>query len=310
MLQMALNRHSQVVIPPETAFFTLLTRSIRGQAVHWKRIELDLKISIPDRPRRLRPGPAAAAIFTGCLSAFARGIGKFGPETRFGEKSPEHQRRVDEILETYPGAKFILIYRDGRDVALSLTKVPFMPGDLYVGFELWRYYHRLQMKLQATLADRIHVVQYERLVADPKPELDAVQRFLGLPIEEDVAFGEGNTDGVPEHEYSYKRLALGPISASRVGDWKSKLSIEQLRILEARGGAELASLGYELVSGQNRLPICYMPLTGWRILRWLGWRSVTQWLDEYWGTSLNPAHRALRRDNSTEVSSGARSSAP
>jgi hypothetical protein len=37
MLQQALNRHSQIAIPPETAFFTLLRRGRAGQRQHWAR---------------------------------------------------------------------------------------------------------------------------------------------------------------------------------------------------------------------------------------------------------------------------------
>lgn len=295
MLQMALNRHSKIVIPPETAFFTLLTRSQSGQALHWRRIEKDLNVTLPDKPAQLKAGLKAASVFQQLLTGYAAGIGKPCGDLVFGEKSPEHQRRVSLIQKTFPDAKFVLIFRDGRDVACSLTKVPFMPGDLHVGFELWRHYFRIQRQLRDILADKLCVVQYETLVNNPEAELNRIQEFLGLPAESTVATGAGNKSGIPNHEVSFKERAMQPISTSRSGNWKTELTSRQIEILEARGGKELTELGYELSTEAPRhLGISYLPVTGFRIARWLIGRSIAQGCDQYLGTAWNAANHTLR----------------
>src|ERR1019366_3077340 len=54
MLQQALNRHSRIVIPPETKFFfSFFGQSKKRQARHLKRISADLGIDLPAPSRRI-----------------------------------------------------------------------------------------------------------------------------------------------------------------------------------------------------------------------------------------------------------------
>ena len=41
---------------------------------------------------------------------------------------------LPRIRELYPDARVVVLYRDGRDVASSLTRVPWMSPNLYVNF--------------------------------------------------------------------------------------------------------------------------------------------------------------------------------
>ena len=293
MLQMALNRHSQIVIPPETAFFTLLTRSRRGQRLHWRRIRKDLGLALEPPQRRIRPGPEAREWFLRMAEAYLRKLGRTDI-SHFGEKSPEHQRRVPLIRRTFPEARYVLIVRDGRDVALSLSEVPWMPGDLYLGFALWLHYFKIQVRLLRDLPGRIYVVRYEDLVIHPAERFAGVLTFLGLPYEAKVAEGAGNREGVPEFEYPYKGLALEPITDARVGRWRRQLTARQIATLERMGGDALRSLGYEpATEGRVFLPPFHRLRLYARMARWLTGRAIRQKIDEYFGTCLNPANRTL-----------------
>lgn len=308
MLQMALNRHSQIVVPPETAYFTLLKRSRRGQHLHWKRIEKDLGIAVEAPIRRIKAGSTARQHFLRLSEAYVRRLDRTGI-THFGEKSPEHQRRVPLILETFPEARFILIVRDGRDVALSLSQVPWMPGDLYLGFELWLHYFEIQVRLLREIPERLYVVKYENLVAQPREHLEQILEFLGLPYEPHVADGSGNREGIPGYEYSYKQQALQPISTNRIGHWRRELTGEQVEILERSGGDALWAFGYELMTDRRRRrPLFHVPLLYARIVRWLIGRGVRQKIDECFGTCLNPANRtfALADDDARSNAEGSR----
>jgi hypothetical protein len=54
-LQQALNRHSQIVIPPETKFFYYFYgKSKAQQLTHLKRINADLQIDLPTPDRRIQ----------------------------------------------------------------------------------------------------------------------------------------------------------------------------------------------------------------------------------------------------------------
>ena len=47
---------------------------------------------------------------------------------------------MPRVRRLFPDAKILVLYRDGRDVAQSLTRVPWMSANLYVNFVVWLYY--------------------------------------------------------------------------------------------------------------------------------------------------------------------------
>src|SRR5438270_77327 len=81
--------------------------------------------------------------------------------------------------------------RDGRDVAASLTRVPWMSPNVYVNFAVWLYYHWVVQAERRRADPNVHFVRYEELVADPERGLRAVLDFLGAPYEPGVAAGHG-----------------------------------------------------------------------------------------------------------------------
>src|SRR5579871_5589598 len=64
MVQQALNRHSQVVIPPETKFFfSFLGHSRRRQARHVGRLNADLGIDLPTPSAPVRSAADGRAFY-------------------------------------------------------------------------------------------------------------------------------------------------------------------------------------------------------------------------------------------------------
>jgi hypothetical protein len=49
----------------------------------------------------------------------------------WGDKTPWYLLRLDCLVELFPDAQFIFIYRDGRDVALSLLEKDWGPNSIY-----------------------------------------------------------------------------------------------------------------------------------------------------------------------------------
>lgn len=274
LLQQALNRHSQVVIPPETAYFTFLGQSRRKQASHLERIRHDLQISLPVFSRGISGRTEGRQLFEHVAQLYLKRLNRQGV-SHFGEKSPEHLRRYQLIRELFPEAKLVVIYRDGRDVALSLSGVPWMPHDLYLGFALWLHYCRLHRRAVEVCGSDLYQLRYEDLVEHPVKELQGVCRFLGLEYQPEMAFGSGNQEGVPQWENDWKGRALQPITAARVHRWRLELTEEQVGILERWGGHTLCSLGYKLASnGKQRLPLLFFPRLYWRAFRWLATRPA------------------------------------
>lgn len=306
MLQLALARHSQVAAPPETHFFTLVARTRRGQHRHWEGITKKLRIALGPPARRIRPGTEARQQFWRVAEAYLQRIGKESA-THFGEKSPEHQLRTAAIIDTFPQAKFVLIYRDGRDVALSLSKVPWMPRDVRLNFAVWLHYYRVQRRLLREQPQRVICVRYEDLVREPARELGPVLEFLGLEDEAQVAGGSGNGEAICAYELAYKARALEPITSGRIGVWKREMSRKQIAHLERWGGWALRELHYECTASKGISPAWDVPWIYTRLASLVALRTVQRKLDELFGTCFYWPNRTAR-DLPDPASNGVRPS--
>jgi hypothetical protein len=252
MLQQALNRHSQVVIPPETKFFfSFFGHCRKCQLRHLERLNEDLDIRIPAPPGPVCSVADGRAFYELMARLYVERLEKRGVVC-FGEKTPEHTGHLHRIRQLFPTAKILVLYRDGRDVAVSLSKMPWMSPDLYVNFLVWHYFYRIVSNAQNKSNPNIYFARYEDIVAAPEEELGKILHFLGLRYEAAVALGYGNAEGVPVREYAWKSRALQKITTERVGVFRRELSPGQIEILERMGRRSLESLGYQLVTDGKR----------------------------------------------------------
>jgi hypothetical protein len=259
MVQQALNRHSQVAIPPETKyFFSFLGHSRSRQHQHIDRLNADLNIQLPKPATAIRSTNEARAFYEDLAGQYIHGLGKKGVGY-FGEKTPEHTGHMPAIRQLFPDAKLVVLYRDGRDVALSLTRTPWMPAGLYVNFLVWLYYHQAIQQAKNSGFSNLYFARYEDIVADPEGQFRGILQFLGLPYEKAVAREYGNKEGIPEREYAWKGRALQQITTERVGVSQRELAPDQLAALEGLGGHALASLGYSLkTAGKGPLSVPFL----------------------------------------------------
>jgi hypothetical protein len=278
MVQQALNRHSQVVIPPETKFFfSFLGHSRRAQRRHLQRLNADLKINLPEPAAAVRSLADARACYENMAGQYTERLGKSGVAS-FGEKTPEHTGQIGRIRQLYPDARIVVLYRDGRDVALSLTQVPWGAPDLHVNFLVWLYYYRVVRREIEAGTPNLYFARYEDIVADPEKELGGILGFLGLGYEPAVGQGWGNREGIPEREFAWKERAVQKITSERVALFRRELTDRQIAALEYLGRNALPALGYELLTDGRG------PLTPWLLLKmtWnlsrflyrLPWRSM------------------------------------
>jgi hypothetical protein len=251
MVQQALNRHSQIVIPPETKFFfSFLGHSRRAQKRHLDRLNNDLGIRLNYPVSGVRSDASARAFYDDMAERYVERIQKQSANW-FGEKTPEHTGHLDRIRQLFPEAKIIVLYRDGRDVALSLTKTPWAPAGIYANFVIWLYYQSIVSRVRSRGDSNLYFVRYEDIVARPGREFRDVLSFLDLPYEPAVTEGCGNRDGIPPREYRWKAGALQKITPERVGTFRSELAPEEIAVLERLGRHTLASFGYPLETDGN-----------------------------------------------------------
>lgn len=284
MLQQALARHSQIVIPPETAFFADFVGRSRPRQLHQIRsINADLKIALAEPARRVTSADEVKHIYEEMVRQYVEQVGAEGV-TWFGEKTPRHLRYYGRILELFPEGRIMVIYRDGRDVALSLAAAPWGPSDVYYHFARWLVDLTWQARVERDGGSRVCFVKYENLVARPADELQRLAAFLDLPYEAPMAEGRGKAGDLLEREQGWKARAVEPITTTRAERWRKELSEDQNAHLERWGGETLRVLGYEMVTdGKRGLPAMFFPRLRARQLEWkVRWalRNVRQALSE------------------------------
>jgi len=169
------------------------------------------------------------------------------------EKTPRHLLVLDRIRVTVPSAKFVLLARDGRDVAASFIK---RVGSAEVGARRWLHENRI-VRAELTAAD-VHVLRYEDLIDDPEAALRSLCAFAGIDYApEMLAFhhqprmwfgvtelrpGSG-ADGI-EHRMLRNWQINQPLFDDR-GKWRRLLSPQDLALFDTDEARELMrALGY------------------------------------------------------------------
>lgn len=150
----------------------------------------------------------------------------------------------------WPTAKYIYLYRDGRDVANSVVQMGWA-GNVFAAADWWLKTEEEWASLRARLArDRWMEVRYEDLVANPRGELEGICGFFGTGFSERMFdYTKNGSYGLPDARLIYR--------------WQGKMKPHDVRLAEARLANGLQKRGYEL-SGLQLKTIGPM---GSRILR-------------------------------------------
>jgi len=118
---------------------------------------------------------------------------------RWGDKTPEYAMHIDELATVFPGAQFLHIVRDGRDVYLSLAEKRWRHRGS-TPYELGRYWSRTVSVAHAAgerLGDqRYLLVKYEDLVLHTRTTLERVTAFLGAAFEESMLDAHGEAGDI------------------------------------------------------------------------------------------------------------------
>lgn len=151
--------------------------------------ELGLVPAIADA---LRPYPEAAATATPQAVAELRAayLQAVRPVRRGAglvtDKRPDNFLHIGLIKRLFPEARIVHTLRNPLDNVLSLYFLHLDPGmayaqDLDDAAHWYRQYRRLMAHWRRLYPDDIHDLDYDALVADPKPRIEALLAFCGLP---------------------------------------------------------------------------------------------------------------------------------
>lgn len=250
MLRDLLRSSARLAIPPESHFIPLLYRGWGdpGSADEARAIGGRILGLATVRRWRLELSPES---FAGCRSfagavellyaEFARSEGK----TRWGDKTPQYVEQMPLLAELFPSARFLHIYRDGRDVALSWLRRPHGPCNLYSAAAAWKRYVTAGREDGAALGGNYMEVRYETLLAEPEQTMRAVCEFIGEPWEEAMLRPAERT---PAYLARPPGTPVPPRTAIDRGNhrkWREAMGERDRSIFETVAGELLGELGYE-----------------------------------------------------------------
>ncbi|MDB5493323.1 MAG: sulfotransferase [Phenylobacterium sp.] len=169
----------------------------------------------------------------------------------WAEKTPWNVLRLGFLWRHFPGARFIHVIRDGRDVACSLRGMPWAKITAadrssaealeecaaYWGFHVAagrRYRHD----------PRYYEVRYEDLVGDPERTVRRLLAFLGLDWNDAVLEADGLHEALTKVGHANSNQPGRTIHRDALERWRTDLSAAERRIVEQAAGGMLARAGY------------------------------------------------------------------
>ena len=174
--------------------------------------------------------------------------------THILDKHPQYSQFVEDIHFFIPGARFIHVIRDGRDVAVSLAAASRQMGWFareplpdYGAF--WKR-ELLAARKASGYTGRYLEVRYEELSASPASALKSVFGFCGLAASDELVAAI-----VEKHKFeNLKRSRLSPAEGVRVpeghyrqgkvGSWHREFTALQRYLFDKTAGDLLRELGY------------------------------------------------------------------
>jgi len=265
MFRLILNAHSKVVVPPESGF-TLWYADKYTKVERFSEATLDEFILDVLKAKKfetfgLSKKRLRDVIFTGkpdnyidlvdlVYKAYAQKMGK--DVGVVGDKNNYYINHIAELLQYFPKEKFILLIRDGRDVALSYKNLsrfaldsryrPRLTAEIEeIAFE-WRK-NGLEF-LNLMNAPNFMLVRYEDLLCNTESRIQAVLSFLEVGYESSVLDFYLKNDE-PKDFLKWKGKTTEAIDPSNMGKYKKFLSASEIEIFNEIAGDVLDAFGYD-----------------------------------------------------------------
>jgi hypothetical protein len=226
-------------------------------------------------------------------------------KSRWGDKSLNTERYMDDIFEVFPNARIIHMMRDPRDrYASAKTRWTNMKGRVGAGTAMWLESVKLARRGRRKYPNQYMVVRYEDLVAQPEDMLRKICEFLGEEYVPEML----TMMGAPTHRNkgsnsSYGKREVGKISTDSIARYRQVLSPREIKYMQDFCRAGMQEFGYELDDVRLSAPdwLSYI-FTDWmfNFARMSFW-SVKEAMQGLKGRKL-PARRLVPHKNAVQAS--------
>jgi tetratricopeptide (TPR) repeat protein len=145
------------------------------------------------------------------------------------DKRPDNFLHIGLIKTLFPRAKIVHTVRTPADTALSLFFLHLDPAMAYAtdlaDIAHWHaQYRRLMRHWESLWPDDIHGFDYDALIADPKPTIEALLRFTGIPYGPEVLDYRGSARAVRTASAGQVHAPLYTRSSGRWRNYAAQLA--------------------------------------------------------------------------------------
>jgi len=184
--------------------------------------------------------------FRGVFSTISRYYANGKGASFWGSKAPGDVFWIREMQKDFPNARFVFIYRDGRDVSVDLKEVNWGPNNIYSACMVWKRHMEAIINAKKTLANgSFHEIRYEELVKKPEEVVKGIFDFLKFDYEPTVLNYHSNATDTFMTSSSYHAKTNQPITDRYVGIYK-KLPLWERKAQIFVIGDLLREFGYEV----------------------------------------------------------------
>jgi hypothetical protein len=256
VLRLVLDRGGEIAIPTESMIVADFARFAsaplttdaefdRLAGAVWKHPKVR-EWSIAGGPPR-REGRTGAAAYRAAIEAPYLAYAHLRGTDRWGDKTPYYVLHIDLVKRVFPEARIVHLVRDGRDVALSLLRVPFGPANVWAAAHQWRDAVDAGDAAAERYGEDVLTVRYEDLVSDPAATVPRICAFAGLAYRPEMLEVErtGSDRLIKGQEGWFRQLGAGITTAS-VGRWRTEMSAARQAVFTSIAADALRRHGYDL----------------------------------------------------------------
>lgn len=188
-----------------------------------------------------------------------------------GDKNPIYTVFIPELLEIFPGSKFIHLIRDHRDNIHSHMKVFPIKNVAFLASK-WVFFNERVEHQKRLNPGTVLSLRYEDLVANPQKHLKEICEFLGLSYHPGMLdFHERMNDGFSYIEPFVKKFhanIYNPVNISKVDEWKKGMNEKDVVTADMIAGRKALEYGYHVGKRINMLQ-SERSYTSFKLFIWL-----------------------------------------
>lgn len=168
------------------------------------------------------------------------------PGALTGEKTPAHIYYYREIDRAFERPKFVVTIRDPRATALSEYVKKNIPHLKLAAFNLLTFivrwnsvYMTYERMLRELGPERVLLLRYEDLVADPEPSARKLAEFAGVPYDPGML-----EVGVFNSSFGDKFQADKKFNTENIDRWRTELDPDIASVIDRNCGRLMRTFGY------------------------------------------------------------------